>query len=196
MEAFKASSKALDARVCRGTGGEDDASNKNFDGLRDLYDRTCSTVANAATDAATRVAAPVAPPQRPQRPASPAQSLFDVESVMANLEADGPTLFDVTPPPPLAEGEADNMETEGNQGGAAPANASAPAPASGTPPPAGRVLGDPSPGPSPLEKGQPMEEMKNALDTEAAAPSPSPVRPPMPPLKKTKKDIKYYFNKK
>ena len=192
MEAFKASSKALDARVCRGTGGEDDASNKNFDGLHDLYDQTCSTVANAAADAAPRVAAPG---ETPRRPASPANSLFDVETVMANLEADGPTPFDVTPPPPLAEGDADNMETEGNQGGAAPANASAPAPGSGTPPPAGRVLGDPSPGPSPLEKGQPMEEMKNALDADAAAPSPSPVRPPMPPRKKTKKDIKDYVNK-
>ena len=38
--------------------------------------------------------------------------------------------------------------------------------------------------------------LKNALDADAAAPSPSPVRPPMPPLKKTKKDIKDYFNKK
>ena len=194
MEAFKTSLKALDARVCRGTGGEDDASNQTFDDLHDLYRQTCSTVANAATDAAPRVVAPVAPPRRP---ASPANSLFDVETVTANLEADGPTLFDVIPPPPLAEGEADNMETEGNQGGAAaPANASAPAPGSGTPPPAGRVLGDPSPGPSPLEKGQPMEEMKNALDAEAAAPSPSPVRPTMPPRKKKKKDIMDFFNKK
>ena len=43
MRAYKDSLQALDDRVCRGVGGENDARNEGFDDLRKLY-RDCHYV--------------------------------------------------------------------------------------------------------------------------------------------------------
>lgn len=43
MRAYKDSLQALDDRVCRGVGGENDARNEGFDDLRKLYRCVCGT---------------------------------------------------------------------------------------------------------------------------------------------------------
>ena len=118
MQAYKDSLRALDERVCRGVGGENDEKNRSFDDLRKLYRDCHSTVADAAEEAAeaaaAAAAAPVTPVARPPRPPSPEEPLFDVDFVLGRLHAEGRSLPGVAPSPAPAGvlGEATRMETE------------------------------------------------------------------------------------